>query len=155
VAPRAARVFLLLLPGGRPRWRDGEGEAAATSTDLFPLPFGRSGPCFLGAPSPPRVEAAPIAAAAVGAAVAAAARAAKVFWLRLPFGRPRLRDTGGIIASIATFFPLPFGRPGPHFSGTPSLPASGPPGEDMDGLSSNEKIETGEEVECAIDPERP
>jgi hypothetical protein len=25
----------------------------------------------------------------------------------------------------------------------------------MDGLSSDEKIEAGEEVECALDPERP
>jgi hypothetical protein len=31
----------------------------------------------------------------------------------------------------------------------------GLPGEDMDGLSFDEKIEAGEEVECAVDPERP
>jgi hypothetical protein len=155
VAPRAARVFLFLLPGGHPRRRDGEGVAVAAGAAFFPLPFGRPGPRFLGTPSPPRAGAAPIEVAAAGAAAAAAARAAKVFWLRLPFGRPCLRDTGGIVARIAIFFPLPFGRPGPCFSGTPSLPAPGPPGEDIDRLSSDEKIEAGEEVECAIDPERP
>jgi hypothetical protein len=89
----------------------------------------------------------------VGAA--AAARAARVFWLQLPFGRPCFRDTGDVVTDIAAFFPLPFGRPGPYFSGTPSPPASGPLGEDMDGLSFDKKIEAGEEVECAIDPERP
>jgi hypothetical protein len=151
VAPRAARVFLFLLPGGRPRRRDDEGAAAVAGVALFPLPFRRPGPRFLGAPSPPRAGAAPIAAAAVGAAATAAARAARVFWLRFPFGRPHLWDASGIVIGIAAFFLLPFGRPGPHFSGAPSPLASGPPGEDMDGLSSNDKIEAGEEVECAIE----
>jgi hypothetical protein len=148
VATRVARVFLFLLPGGCPRQRDGEGAAVATDAAFFPLPFGRPGPRFLGAPSPPRAGATPIEAAAAGVA-------AKVFWLRLPFGRPRLRDTGGIVAGLMIFFPLPFGRPGPRFSETPSPPAPGPPGEDMVGSCPDRKIETGEEAECAIDPERP
>jgi hypothetical protein len=149
VAPRAASVFLFRLPGGRLRQRDDEGVATTAGATFFPLPFGRLGPHFLEAPSPRRAGAAPTVAAAMGAAaaVATAARATRVFWLRLPFGRPRLRDAGGVIAGIATFFPLPLGRPGPRFSGMPSPPASRPPGEDMDGLSSDERIEAREEVE--------
>jgi hypothetical protein len=99
--------------------------------------------------------AASMEAAAEGAAAAAAARAAKVLWLRLPNGRPRLRDTGGIAAGLVTFLPLPFGRPGPHFSGAPSPPASGPPREDIVRSPSGRKSETEEEVECAFNPERP
>jgi hypothetical protein len=77
VVARVARVFLFLLPGGRPRRRASEGAAVAADAAFFPLPFERPGPRFLGAPSPPRAGAAPIEAAAAG--VAAAARAAKVF----------------------------------------------------------------------------
>jgi hypothetical protein len=99
--------------------------------------------------------AAPIEATMAGVAAAAAARAAKVFWLQLPFGRPRLQDTRGVAAGLAIFFPLPFGRPGPRFSETPSPPAPRPPREDMVRWRSNRKIETGEEAEYALDPERP
>jgi hypothetical protein len=45
-----------------------------------------------------------------GTMAAMAARAAKVFWLRLPNGRPRLRNTGGVAARLLVFFQLPFGR---------------------------------------------
>jgi hypothetical protein len=99
--------------------------------------------------------AAPIEAAAVGATAAAVARATKVFWLRLPNGRPRLRDTGGVAAGLVIFFPLPFGRSGPCFSGAPSPPAPGPPREDMVRLHSGRKSEIEEEAECAFNPEHP
>jgi hypothetical protein len=99
--------------------------------------------------------AAPIDVAAAGAAAAAAARAAKVFWLRLPNGRPHLRDTGGVAFGLVIFFPLPFGQPGPGFSGVSSPPAPGPPREDMVRSHSGRKSETEEEAECAFDPERP
>jgi hypothetical protein len=155
VAARAARVFLFLLPGGRPQRRAGEGAAVTANAAFFPLPFGRPGPRFLGAPSPPRSRAAPTEAAVAEVAAAVAARASKVFWLRLPFGRSRLRDTGSFVTGLAIFFPLPFGRLGPRFSDTTSPLALGPPGEDMVGWSSNRKIETGEEAEYAIDPKRP
>jgi hypothetical protein len=118
VAPRAARVFLFLLPGGRPRRQDDEGTSIAAGATFLPLPFRRLGPRFLGAPSPPRTGVAPTTVAA-----AAAARAAKVFWLQFPFGRPHLWDAGGIIAGIAASLPLLFERPGPRFSGTPSPPS--------------------------------
>jgi hypothetical protein len=62
---------------------------------------------------------APTGAAAVAAAgatpaestTAAAARAARVFLLWLPSGRPCLRDTGGVAAGSFTLFLLPSGRP--------------------------------------------
>jgi hypothetical protein len=90
-----------------------------------------------------------------GTAAVAAARAAKVFWLRLPNGRPRLRDTGGVTTGLVTFFPLPFGRPGLHFSRAPSPPAPRPPREDMVRLRSNGRSEAEEVVECVLDPECP
>jgi hypothetical protein len=94
-------------------------------------------------------------AATAGTVAAVAARATKVFWLRLPNGHLRLRDTGGVAAGLVTFFPLPFGRPGLRFSGAPSPPAPGPPREDMVGLCSDKKSEAEEVVECALDPECP
>jgi hypothetical protein len=66
-----------------------------------------------------------------------------------------LRDTGGVAAGLAAFFPLPFGRSGLRFSGAPSPPVSGPPREDMVGLCSDEKSEAEEVVECALNPECP
>jgi hypothetical protein len=153
VGPRAARVFLFLLPSGRPWWRGSEGAAAAAGAVFLPLPLGWLGPRLFRAPSPPRARAAPAVAAVVGAAAAAAARAARVFWLRLPFGRPRFRDAGGIITGVLVFFLLPFGRPGPVFSGTPSPLATEPPREDMAG-QNEEKVEAEEEVECALNPKR-
>jgi hypothetical protein len=42
---------------------------------------------------------------------AAATSAAKVFLLRLPGGRPRLRGTGGVAAGSSAPFLLPNGRP--------------------------------------------
>jgi hypothetical protein len=103
----------------------------------------------------PMVGAAPMEAATVGTAAAAAVRAAKVFWLWLPNGRPCLRDTGGVAAGLVTFLPLPFGRPGLRLSGAPSPPAPGLPREDMVRLRSNGRSEAEEVMECAIDPERP
>jgi hypothetical protein len=103
----------------------------------------------------PTVGAAPMEAAMAGTAAAATVRAAKVFWLRLPNGRPRLRDTGGVTAGLVTFFPLPFGRPGLRLSGAPSPLAPGLPREDMVGLRSNRRSEAEEVMECAVDPERP
>jgi hypothetical protein len=87
----------------------------------------------------------------VAGAAAAAARAAKVFWLRLPFGRPRFRDAGGVISGASVFFQLLFGRPGPRFSRTPTVE---PLREDMTEQSSEERVERKEEVECALTPER-
>jgi hypothetical protein len=57
-----------------------------------------------------------VATAAAGAtladsAAAAAASATKVFLLRLPGGRPRLRGTGGVAVGSFTLFLLPNGRP--------------------------------------------
>jgi hypothetical protein len=155
VAARAARVFLFLLPGGRP-WRRAGGEATASIVAaFFPLPFGRPGPRFLGTSMSPTAGAAPMEAVTAGMAAVAAARAAKVFWLWLPNGRPRLRDTSSVAAGLLTFFPLPFGRPGLCFSGAPSPPTPGPPREDMVGLHSDGRSEAEEVVECALDPERP
>jgi hypothetical protein len=130
-ASRAARVFLFLLPGGHPRQQGGEGAAATAGAVFLPLPVGRPSPCLFRTPSPPRARAAPAAAVLVGAAAAAATRAARVFWLWLPFGRPRFRDVGGVVTGVSVFFPLPFGRPGPRFFRTPSPPAAEPPREDM------------------------
>jgi hypothetical protein len=48
-------------------------------------------------------------AALADSAAAAAASAAKVFLLRLPGGRPRLRGTGGIAAGPFALFRLPNG----------------------------------------------
>jgi hypothetical protein len=151
-APRAARVFLFLLPRGRPRRRGGEGAATAAAAVFLPLPLGRPGPRLFRTPSPPRARAAPSAVVVVGAAAAAAARATRVFWLRLPFGRPRFRDAGGVITGVSVFFPLPFGRSGPCFSGTPSPLVTEPPREDMAGQNSEEKVEAEEEGECALNP---
>jgi hypothetical protein len=49
-AARAARVFLFLLPGGRPRRGAEEGAAVAA---FFPSPHGRPGLCFSGTSMPP------------------------------------------------------------------------------------------------------
>jgi hypothetical protein len=74
-----SKGFLILAA----RW-----PSAAAGVVFLPLPLGRPGPRLFGTPSPPRARAAPAAAVLVGAAAAMAARAARVFWLRLPFGRP-------------------------------------------------------------------
>jgi hypothetical protein len=50
-----------------------------------------------------------------------APKAAGAFLFLLPSGRPRQRgDEGAAAAAEAVFFPLPFGRPGLCFSGTPA-----------------------------------
>jgi hypothetical protein len=73
----------------------------------------------------------------------------------LPGRCPRREvDEGAAAAATTTFFPLPFGRPGLRFSGTPSPPAPGPPTADMVGLHPS-KVEGKEEMECTFDPERP
>jgi hypothetical protein len=142
-APRAARVYLFLLPGGHPRWRDDEGAAIVVGTVFLLLPLGRPGPHFSGTPSPPGARAAPVAAALVGAA-AAAMRATKVFLLWLPFRRPRFRDAGGVISGASAFFPLP--------SETPSPPTVESLREDMAGQSLEERLEAEEEVEVRPQP---
>jgi hypothetical protein len=98
-------------------------------------------------------EAAPMGAAMVGTAAAAAARATKVIWLRLPNGRPHLRDTGGVIARLMTFVLLPFGWPGFHLFEASSPLAPGLLREDMVGLRSDGRSEVEEVMECALDPE--
>jgi hypothetical protein len=106
---KTAGAFLFLLPGGRPRQRDDEGAAAAAEAVFFPLPFGRPGPCFSGKPASPG---APVAWGAVeveAAVMAFAARSSKVLLLRLPFGRPRLRDVEGAVSGTLTSSLLPFG----------------------------------------------
>jgi hypothetical protein len=63
---------------------------------------------------------------------AAAARAARVFLFLQPGGRPRREANEGMAATaIAAFFPLPRGRPGLRFSGTPPPPACLAPGPPM------------------------
>jgi hypothetical protein len=48
-------------------------------------------------------------------------KTAGAFLFLLPGGRPRRRDDEGAAAAAeAVFFPLPFGRPGLRFSGTPA-----------------------------------
>jgi hypothetical protein len=55
--------------------------------------------------------------------VAATLKTAGAFLFLLPSGRPRWRgDEGAAAAAEAVFFPLPFGRPGLRFSGTPASP---------------------------------
>jgi hypothetical protein len=55
--------------------------------------------------------------------VAATLKTAGAFLFLLPSGRPRRRDDEGAAAAAeAVFFPLPFGRPGLRFSGTPTSP---------------------------------
>jgi hypothetical protein len=66
-----------------------------------------------------------------------------------------LRDTGGVSAGLAAFFPLPFGRSGLCFSGASPPPVLGPPREDMGGLCPDGRSEAEEVVECALNPERP
>jgi hypothetical protein len=86
---------------------------------------------------------------------ATAARAARVFLFLLPGGRLRREaDEGAAAVTATTFFPLPFRRPGLHFSGAPSPPAPpapGPPMVDMVELCSS-KVEGKEEMGCDFDP---
>jgi hypothetical protein len=93
-----------------------------------------------------------VEAAWMEAVMAAAARATKVFWLWLPNGRPRLRDTGGVTTGLVTFIPLPFERPSFHLSGASSPLAPGLPRDDMVGLRSDGRSEAEEVMECALDP---
>jgi hypothetical protein len=56
---------------------------------------------------------------------AMAPRAAGAFLFLLPGGRPWRRDDEGAAATAgAAFLPLPFGWPGPRFSGTPTSPGA-------------------------------
>jgi hypothetical protein len=106
---KTAGAFLFLLPGGRPRRRGDEGAAAAAEAVFFPLPFGRPGFRFSGAPASPEALATWGATEEEAAAAAFAARASKVLLLRLPFGRPRFRDTEGAASGASTSFSPPFG----------------------------------------------
>jgi hypothetical protein len=57
------------------------------------------------------------------AGVASTLKTAGAFLFLLPSGRPRRRgDEGAAAAAEAVLFPLPFGRPGFRFSGTPASP---------------------------------
>jgi hypothetical protein len=131
-APRAARVFLFLLPGGRPRRRGDEGAVAAADAAFFPLPLGWPGPHFSGTPTSPGALAAWVTAEVEGAPAAAAARASKVFLLRLPYGRPRFRDAGGAIPGAWASFS--------SFSGPLSPPAAEPLREDMPGWARGGEV---------------
>jgi hypothetical protein len=122
---------------------------------FFLLPLGWPGPRLSGAPSPSRARDTLAVVTVAVAATAVAAKAARVFWLQLPFGRPRFRDAGGIATGVSVFFPLPFGRLGPHLFGTPPALAVEPPREDMARWSSEGKVEVEEEVERALNPKRP
>jgi hypothetical protein len=122
-------AFLFLLPSGRPRRRDDEGAAAtAEATFFFPLPFGRPGLRFSGMPVSLGTPAAWGTTEVEAAAAAFAARASKVLLLRLPFGRPRIRDVEGAVSGATTSSLLPFG--------TLSSLAVEPLGDDMIGLGS-------------------
>jgi hypothetical protein len=130
-APRVARVFWFLLPGGRPRRRGDEGVAAAAGVVFLPLPFGRPGPRFSGTPASPGALAARVVMEVEGATVAAAARATKVFLLRLPFGRSRFRDAGGAVSGAWASVSF--------LSGTLSPPVAEPLREDMTELGSERR----------------
>jgi hypothetical protein len=147
VAPREARVFLFLLPSGRPRRRGDEGAATAAGAVFLPLPFGWLGPCFSGTLAPPGALVTRVAAEAEGATAAAATRASKVFLLRLPFRRPRFRDTGGAISGALASILLP--------SRTLSPLAAEPLREDMTGLGSEGRgSRRGEKWGSALGHER-
>jgi hypothetical protein len=74
---------------------------------------------------------------------AVAARASKVFLLRLPFGRPRFRDAGGVISDALASFSLP--------SGILSPPTAEPLREDMSGLGSERRdSRRREKWECTL-----
>jgi hypothetical protein len=125
---KTAGAFLFLLPSGRPRRRDDEGAVAAAEAAFFPVPLGRPSPRFSGTPASPEAPAAGGAAEEEAAVEAFAARASKVLLLRLPFGRPRFRGTGGDPSGASTSFPLP--------SGILSSLAAEPLGDDMTRLVS-------------------
>jgi hypothetical protein len=95
---------------------------------FFPLPFGRPGFRFSGTPVPLGAPVAWGATEVEAAAAVFAARASKVFLLRLPFGRPRLRDAEGAVSGASTSSLLP--------SGTSSPLAAEPLRDDMVGLGS-------------------
>jgi hypothetical protein len=82
-------------------------------------------------PTSPGALAAWVAAEVEGATAAAAARASKVFLLRLPFGRPRFRDAGGVISGALASLSFP--------SGNLSPPMAEPLREDMTGLGSERR----------------
>jgi hypothetical protein len=90
-----------------------------------------AGPPSLQIPSPPGADATPVVVVVIVAVAFVAARATKVFLLRLPFGQPRFRGTGGATSGTSVFFPLPS-----------SLTAK-PLREDMAGPSLEEKPRSG------------
>jgi hypothetical protein len=144
-ALKTAGAFLFLLPSGCPRRRDDEGAVAAAEAAFFLLPFGRPGPRFSGTPASPEAPAAGGATEVEAVAEAFIARASKVLLLRLPFGRPRFRDTEGTTSGASTSFSLP--------SGTLSSLAVEPLGDDMTGLVSERRSsKCGEKwgMPCAV-----
>jgi hypothetical protein len=117
----------------------------AAGAAFFPLPLGRPGPRFSGTPASPEAPATGDAAEEEAAAEAFAARASKVLLLRLPFGRPRFRGTGGDPSGASTSLLLP--------SGILSSLAAEPLGDDMTGLDSEGRSsEFGEKwgMPCAV-----
>jgi hypothetical protein len=71
-----------------------------------------------------------------GSTAAAAASASRVFLLRLPGGRPRLRGTGSVAAGSFALFWLPSGRPRLRPPDPPGAPAPAPliaPDDDIEG----------------------
>jgi hypothetical protein len=142
---KTAGAFLFLLPSGRPRQRDDEGAVVAAGAAFFPLPLGQPGPRFSGTPASPEAPAARGAAEEEAAAEAFAARASKVLLLRLPFGRPRFRGTGGDPSGTSTSFLLSAGI-------SPSLGAE-PLGDDITGLVSvrrNSELREEWGMPCAV-----
>jgi hypothetical protein len=61
-----------------------------------------------------------------GSVAATTASTSKVFLLRLPRGRPRLRGTGGVAAGSLTLFWLPSGRPRLRPPGLSAAPTPAP-----------------------------
>jgi hypothetical protein len=85
-------------------------------------------------------------AASAETTAAVAARAAKVFLLRLPRGRPRLRDTGGVAVGPLALFLVPSGRPRLRPLDPPGPPAPGPPGAPVDDMAESKASWRGKEA---------
>jgi hypothetical protein len=86
------------------------GVAARQATEVAPT--GAAVLAEASATTPPRAVATAVERATPeGSAAATATSNSKVFLLRLPGGRPRLRGTGGVTAGSFSLFWLPSGQP--------------------------------------------
>jgi hypothetical protein len=112
-----------------------EPPAAAAVMAVGDAPIEAAAMVVVAAASAKAVAVAVAGAAPAESAAAAAARATKVFLLRLPRGRPRLRDNGGIAAKSLTLFRLPSGRLRLRPLDPPSPPAPDPPGAPSDDMA--------------------